>query len=980
MQKEAYLVVISVLEGRNFPSRSKHHLLIECKFDGELLATDPVDHVEAPNFTTELAWEMDRKALHQHKMQRTPVKLQCLAVDNSTMVRENIGYILLDLRGAQQKPKAAKWYNLLSSKYSRLKPAIKIAMVLENDNVSAQSGFKASEAPPRPVEASENKIAAVLNEREAFFQVGPSRSMCEMFIVSVTLGSAFHLEQLIYGDKALPSIHSGFFFYYSLFGSDITNDAFHNLLSPEITPERASIRVRSTLESLKSYFMQESELKVHLCCGDQVLGTASIPFSPLFTKKQLSLLDNEPLNIEGIYPLAPSVNLTYARAVQPGVSAAIGLRKESVPARVVALPSEQSKLPLSPETAPNEPPVRDTNHEPIPFPDLTDAAKLPTEPKKKEDKEEDEKVSNKAEHVAANTEDDATSIHSSSNQTVSELPKPSMDSLKDDKHSSLTTTETHTDVPAPLQHFRFTLDVTAITTSKLPFPHNIFIKYSYPFFGSFSPVLTGAVNVKSNSEARIPRSKCVFDFACPPQLLATTFRSFPLVLEVWHKDEETSDEMLGIANLVLTEVITADRIKFTCGDDMTAKSGYRQTCHGTVPVLSSTKEKIANINVVTILEDFGIVVDQNIIRPLEMQRRSPKEVKVQVHSTHTSPKKVQREDPRQTNEYKTALELELWKSQEKENFTVRLKEMEVQHLKLLGEEFAKRDKERELLVSKQVSEYQALEKQLSDTISGLEKRELQVSAAEQELNRLRDEAVREKERAIAEAKEASKRMKDDCVHQVQLEREKRSLLEDHNKKLVRQVNELEHKYSALMSQFYDLKKEESNRPEIRLQAELNQAKLLKTEVERKLESTVKSKLHYKQQWFRTLKELEMMKKREQDSALARLKQQQEELETLKLRCLASDEKAALANDYNKLKQIQEDILSMKNKEDANQLSSIAIESCQGKPLHDDEINERISRLIEERDTLLRTGVYSQNDRIISELDRQIKEEMLRQQK
>jgi len=39
--------------------------------------------------------------------------------------------------------------------------------------------------------------------------------------------------------------------------------------------------------------------------------------------------------------------------------------------------------------------------------------------------------------------------------------------------------------------------------------------------------------------------------------------------------------------------------------------------------------------------------------------------------------------------------------------------------------------------------------------------------------------------------------------------------------------------------------------------------------------------------------------------------------------------------------------------------------------------DHIARLIEERDTLLRTGVYTNDDRIISELDRQIREAIAR---
>lgn len=46
-------------------------------------------------------------------------------------------------------------------------------------------------------------------------------------------------------------------------------------------------------------------------------------------------------------------------------------------------------------------------------------------------------------------------------------------------------------------------------------------------------------------------------------------------------------------------------------------------------------------------------------------------------------------------------------------------------------------------------------------------------------------------------------------------------------------------------------------------------------------------------------------------------------------------------------------------------------------LHSRKLNENtddyLSRLTEERDTLLRTGVYNHEDHIVSELDRQIRE-------
>ncbi len=53
--------------GRQFPRSPRHTLVVEARFDGETLATDPVEHKEQPQFCTELAWELDRKTLHQHR-------------------------------------------------------------------------------------------------------------------------------------------------------------------------------------------------------------------------------------------------------------------------------------------------------------------------------------------------------------------------------------------------------------------------------------------------------------------------------------------------------------------------------------------------------------------------------------------------------------------------------------------------------------------------------------------------------------------------------------------------------------------------------------------------------------------------------------------------------------------------------------------------------------------------------------------------
>ena len=57
-----------------------------------------------------------------------------------------------------------------------------------------------------------------------------------------------------------------------------------------------------------------------------------------------------------------------------------------------------------------------------------------------------------------------------------------------------------------------------------------------------------------------------------------------------------------------------------------------------------------------------------------------------------------------------------------------------------------------------------------------------------------------------------------------------------------------------------------------------------------MESATKSKIHYKQQWGRALRELARVKVTEQEAAKHRLKKQQQELDHMKLRYLVAEKR------------------------------------------------------------------------------------------
>ncbi len=66
--------------------------------------------------------------------------------------------------------------------------------------------------------------------------------------------------QLIPTSIPLPS--SGFFFYYSLLGNDVTNESFFDLLNPTFPAERASVRLRSSADALRMFFSSQPGIEV----------------------------------------------------------------------------------------------------------------------------------------------------------------------------------------------------------------------------------------------------------------------------------------------------------------------------------------------------------------------------------------------------------------------------------------------------------------------------------------------------------------------------------------------------------------------------------------------------------------------------------------------------------------------------------------------------------------------------------------------
>ncbi|GLD61384.1 centrosomal protein of 120 kDa [Lates japonicus] len=978
------LIVVSILEGRHFPKSPRLSLVVQASFDGEQLATDPVEHRDQPQFSTELAWELDRRTLHQHRLQRTPIKLQCFAVDSVSKKKESVGYIVLDLRSVQEVKQEPRWYPLLSSKYTKQRPTLLLSVVLENDTKPSEPSpdrFKARKAPPRQgspalTELLPDKLEAVLNPDQGYHQVGPADHCTDMFVLSITVAFATKLEQLIPSTMKLSAEGSEFFFYYSLLGNDITSEPFHNLLSPDFEPERASVRIRSSKQILQAFLSQQPSLQIHLCCGNHSLGSTDVSLSAL---SAVSVdLENKAATVEGAFILQPPKRVKQTLPalpadLQPTVGVAVTLRREEVTPQSLGNkgggaqthpPSAPPSVPPTGQRPRSSSPVRKRRDSPPPGPPLPP----PSSHTESEAESLLEELQRGREAGLAAADLEAPVQLQSRTEATAEGGA-----------SSVSVSAPKVSIPSSAHHYCFSLDLRSLGNLSLTHPIAATLRYSYQFFGSAAPIMTNPpVELQRNMDVSLPQSYCAFDFAALPQQLQDTFLRVPLMVEVWHRDSTSRDQLIGRASIQLSHLLSSERSRFLAS---TGEQSWRQTHQDRIPVVKTHRpsEKVAELSYVATLEDLGLVKAREVIvsdssqtEPVAPTQPSSHPAAPSLPSAPLGP--TAPTAPRDTLEYRKALELELWKEEQEDLFDDQLRKKELSHMQALAEEWRRRDREREALVKKKEVEYNLLEEQLQKTLSDLERREKQLAEAELETQRLQRELRAEHDLTQRELQENSRRLQQECDHRVALERDKVRLMEEERSRLLQQIADGESRYKQLEKEFQLYREQQNIRPEFRLQSEINLLTLEKVELERKLESTTKSKLHYKQQWGRALKELARFKQREQENAMTRLKKQQAELEAMRLRYLATEEKEAVRQDRQELDDIRNELNRLKQQEDRLGPASSMSGPAPGPSLNE-SADEHLSRLLEERDTLLRTGVYTHEDRIIAELNRQIQDAM-----
>ncbi|XP_064475025.1 centrosomal protein of 120 kDa-like isoform X2 [Ornithodoros turicata] len=940
-----YLIVVSILEGRYFPSRSNCSLIVEAKFDGETMTTDPVPHSCNPNFNTELAWCVDRRSLHLHRMGRTPVKLQCTAVDNSGKT-EVCGYLVLEIRSIQKGKKLAKWLPLLNTKYHGSKPELQIGMHLESDSVEnppvnvnkdrvlgqvvnaertkVQQGSQSSE------DTAEELIPR-LNVENSCIEIGPASAITQLYMYGVTVSFAANLNQLVAKNdktKLQPPYH----FLYHLLGHEVTTENFDSLSNPKFPAERASVRIYSSPDILQKYFRANSSLQILLCCVDSIFGEAVIPLDQFSSG---SAVPKYPALIEGIFQLHPvPPNKELSSHVKPEYRPVVGVQVE------IYFPDERSpRRANSLDRGRHTPRWRKEEQQ-----------RLEYSPPQRLAKQKDT--------VPSNAQEEQRVQDSTVTDAVPE--------------TSVLVTEVERD--EQIHHYCFTLDLRSIYLYP-PCPEiQSYVRYHYPFFGTSSPFESEMwTDLRRNAQVTIKGGYCTFNFASTLAMVEDAFKELPLCVEVVCQDRG-KECLFGTADIHLEAIFSCPTTSFVSEG---GKVGYRKILTSKVPISISGGTIAGELQAVISLDDLGVTTLPAGASIGDVGKMPSKQ---------TTPTK--KNSKIATEEEVTAMltELEVWKQQQEILFRKQLKEKEDAHLKALTEEWKQHDMEREHIMKRKLKEYQNLDERLKAALEDVEKREQSLMKQEAEIAKQKSEFQFLKTRVQRETKEAISRSLNEYEHLLELERKKSSSLEKENAKLMAQVcgldRQIKEKEKALEAMKNSQRTSLSN--DMKMKTDYDKLFTEKIQLSKELHGAYEQQQHYKEKWCSVTQELQECKKKLEGFQRETLRTQMDEVEALYQRSRArfgqrlTSEGGDAAQDKIP-PQVQTTKSGSTTTEQRSSPSDLGVDDRTAK-WTGGAWNQHIRRLIGERDTLLKTGVYKSGDRIILELNRHITEALARENK
>ncbi|XP_077554907.1 centrosomal protein of 120 kDa-like isoform X2 [Haemaphysalis longicornis] len=1021
-----YLIVTSILEGRHFPSRQGCDIVIEASFDSEVLSTDPVPHSCHPHFNTELAWSVNRKGLHVHKMHRTPVKLQCFAVERSSKKKERVGYVVLEIRGVQEGPRSTKWHPLLSSKYHGAKPEVHIGLHLEEDNVPeapassepvrtdlgmqrVSSQLASSLGPGMDID----ELTPRLNLTDGCYEIGREPTTLYVFTVTISFAANLgHLQESGAAERAASARSGPYQFVYHLLGHEVATEAFASLENPEFPPERASLHIRSSPPVLRRFFAAHPTLQVQLSSRTAVIGETEIPLgdfsasSPRFSVSVEGLFQLHPVpRNEALVNSTPpeyrpivglKVEISEAPATEPAIDESDGRRghespehraappppvpperREEEPSRPQRSQSREARPPTPTRRPPerrNSPdrrsPVRQRSQgrearPPTPTrrpPERSPERRSPVrQPRKQLDFSPPQKLG-RAENCRPPGATAASHHHTGdpyAGQRSGADLRPSQDTAKKKQQPQVIDLTDDAD-EEQFRRFSLMLDIRSLEVLSTPRSRQMecYVRYHYHFLGTITPFQSQQWTVVNPGlPATILGGFNTYNFAASQKMVTAAFQQLPLTVEIFSRSEN-SDRLFATAEVFLGDVLRCPASTLLKDSGVV---GQRRMQTTKVSVIDPRGAMIGELQVVVCLDDLGVT---------SLPPRMP------------------------------------------------LKEKEDARLREIAEEWKRHDLERDSVLRRKVKENKELEEKLKSRLKDVQSREEALARREAEFEQQKSDLQFLKSRLQKEAKETLRRSLEQYEHSLNTERKKVMELEIEQQKLKKQVSELEAKVEERDKMLDTLRASQTDAfsKEIKVQVELEKLHAEKVALLKEVQEALQQQERYRERCSQAEARLLDCQQQLRQAQQRGRQAQHDEVEALYQRARArfrgqDDAPPALppsppppfqpaldqpdqATSFESREEVSPPkqsatpiVQTTRDEVAASQPTALPAqaeplqspcspfgsppESPLGASASSPSWMEHVRRLIEERDTLLESRVYTKKDFIIVELNRHI---------
>lgn len=537
----------------------------------------------------------------------------------------------------------------------------------------------------------------------------------------------------------------------------------------------------------------------------------------------------------------------------------------------------------------------------------------------------------------------------------------------------------------------------------------VYMKYSYPAFGKTGLTRTRVIFASKTVEALVPRSLNTFNFVMTSDVVKQILDT-PIVVEVIQKDKY-NESLLGILTLDLEKVLRA-KLYFRCGVDKCKKTMASQaallshldthdgeinvrsiavkTYDAYLPIYNETQE-LGSVRVVLSFENHGTSDAAPIESPF-VEEKSEEIVAQPISPTPEiappAPVRVQSEpvNPTQTvhvpiiHPPATDPMIDIRREAEYKAWRLNLQKVEKKRLEELEKQWKEREVERLKIVKTSQLEYQKLESKLRHALADVESRERKLVLAEAQMKR-------EASSKMEELQVLQRRIRTESTHNITMAERKADAMADRVKYLEDRFERSERYSKKLEEDYENYRAAQRQTPEAALKDEIAQYKGKVMELERRLEDEKRERRILNESKEKLAKQQQKLIRVLVSERKKKEKKAQDEVESLRLKYKAREEKFVLDGDRHELLSIRKELEQLRDAkmtQSIRQFDFVAKEPEQEEPQQDigpaspivatDPIHmasREVSRLKQERKELLATQAYDENHFIIQEIDRRL---------